>query len=129
MKLFFQLFIVVLTGCYTPVKVRNLETYATTVVQVNDDVASLLVSGDTVIFSDDNADLTPSQTFVGVVIQEAMAITLDYAVNPVTGDTIPSGTILPCISSKNTGDIIFVSALDGDIYVESYDGIRCVFVK
>ena len=129
MKLFFLLFIVVLTGCYTPVKVRNLETYATTVVQVNDDVASLLVSGDTVIFSDDNADLTPSQTFVGVVIQEAMAITLDYAVNPVTGDTIPSGTILPCISSKNTGDIIFVSALDGDIYVESYDGIRCVFVK
>lgn len=132
MKLLSFLFvIIVLTGCYTPVKVQNLTNHATEVVEVDEDFASLLSSGDTVVFNEYNSNLRPSESFVGVVIEESMAVTIGDTINPITGDSIISGTILPCVAKAGTktGDIIYVSPLTGDVYYQSIVGIKCVFVK
>lgn len=132
-QIFFLLILsTALMGCYTPIKVRNLETNATDIVEVSNDFVDLLVAGDTMIFHEKNSDLRPSDAFVGVILGESMAVTLDNSVNPITGDTILAGTILPCVAKDNrkTGDIVFLVPMDGDLYTETAnDGIRAVFIK
>lgn len=134
MKYFALLFLVaILTGCsnYATVKVYNLDTGNIDFVEVKEEFANLLLTEDSVFFNSNNSYLRPSESFQGIVIKEqSIAITVDTCNNPITGETMPSGTILPCKSSVNkTGDIVRVIPLEGDLYQVDTFGIRCVFVK